>query len=134
MWAQYSTGGKAISVQSAYATLRECLGDSVYGIGLIKYIDYEAEQIPSHRPLFSRFMRKRRSVEHEKELRALIYNTGEIPDYGVWRPIDLNALIDRIHVAPTSPKWYVSVVQGVAARYGLNTPVFRSSLDSDPIF
>jgi len=75
MWRLYLNNDEGIAIQSTYQKFVEALADyedfEVY-IGKIKYIDYEKEAIPMGNTL-SPFLYKRKSFEHEDELRSLIW-------------------------------------------------------------
>ena len=158
MWKLYSHSNEAVAIQSTYATLVDCLPDkrSTYA-GVVKYADYESEFIPSD-DSFSPVMHKRRSFEHERELRIVWQDlpirehapprprprediaSGFIPvgeanrEAGRYVPVDMQKLIRRVLVAPTSPPWFHEVVQSVARRFDLATDVSQSSLDASPLF
>jgi hypothetical protein len=42
-------------------------------------------------------------------------------------------LIERIHVAPTTPTWFRELVRAVLEKYGVKKEVRQSSLDDDPV-
>jgi len=81
--------------------------------------------------------------ERERELRATIdvedddettwvgHTVGSI---GRTVPVRLEDLVERIHVAPTSPSWFADLVRSVMSKYGLDKPVVMSSLDEKPVF
>jgi hypothetical protein len=87
MWKLYTEGPDAVCFQSTFACLRDCLGDSVKGIGMVNYIDYAFDAMKNDQPFYSRFLHRPKWFEHERELRALIYNLdGDISTTGEWRP------------------------------------------------
>jgi hypothetical protein len=134
MWRLYAKRNEAISVQATYESLRQCLDQEVK-IGQIRYIDYELEHMDNTHPFYSPTLHKRKSFEHEKEIRALIYNSDTDPaSIGVWKKVNLGKLIDKIYVAPTSSTWFRKLVEKLAIRYTLNKPVVQSCLNHDPIF
>lgn len=152
MWHLYAPSGQGVAVQSTYQRLREQLPDDVY-IGKVKYIDYQRDHVDLTNS-FSPFLHKRASFSHERELRAihsktpshkrLNPTTGEQEkiaahdihnsDAGKSFSVDLNALIERIHISPIAQPWYVALVRAVAERYGLRTDIRQSDLDAQPIF
>jgi hypothetical protein len=144
MWKLYLKSNEGIAIRSNFERLRNSLKDKkndIY-IGKVKYIDYEKETVPEG-PLLC-FMHKRKSFKHEAELRAIIQQ--KIPAVGVSKrskrplnnglyvPVDLDILITRIYVAPTSPKWLVHLVESITNQYGLNKKVLQSDLDKEPFF
>jgi hypothetical protein len=54
---------------------------------------------------------KRKSFEHERELRAVVMLPE--PGKGVGIPYDMNTLIARIHIAPLARPYYVDAVRYV---------------------
>jgi hypothetical protein len=79
MWKLYVKNNEGIAIQSTYQNLRDCFKDVLEEIhlGPVNYIDYSLEGFfnPEH-PLNESFLRpfvyKRRSFEHEREVRALV--------------------------------------------------------------
>lgn len=92
MWKLYSVNTtNAVAIQTTCQRLYKALGEDPYiDIGKVKYIDYRKQ--------FSNvgmgaFWYKRKSFEHEREMRVIIRNyenTGK----GISRSIDLDTLID----------------------------------------
>lgn len=144
MWHLYSKSDDAVAIHSRYSVLRECLPPDIY-ISTVQYIDYATEEIPDSN-VFYPYLHKRRSYSHERELRAIRWETdpwataGEInmdqvpADSGQWIRVDLNRLIAEVRVAPQSETWFRELVQSVSERYALNKSVIRSSLADEPFF
>lgn len=135
MWRIYGGSQPAVCVQSTYGRLRECLPD--VDICRVRYIDYRVQPVPeSH--LILPLLHKRRSFEHERELRAFL-SPGRLhigtreADKGYWRTVDLQRLVQRVYVAPAAPSWFAQLVVKVLARYGLPVPVLHSALDDAPL-
>ncbi len=144
MWKLYTKSNESIALRSTYKWLRSVLPQYVE-IGMVNYIDYDHEYIPV-RNVFSPFIYKRKSFEHERELRALLWlldpAAGYLPAIGPlppppvkgrWQTVDLNTLIESVYVSPTSPDWFLNLVEKVSSRHGLAKPL-RSRLDEDPLF
>lgn len=130
-------------------------------LGTIHYIDYDVEpMIPGHWPDGSPIpltqfpdlvplKYKRKSFEHEKELRAIIWNmplleSGEdenkygprlVPNLAAGQIVrlSLDDLIENVYVAPTAPPYFHKVVASVTSLYGLEREPIRSSLADDPL-
>jgi hypothetical protein len=118
----------------------------------VKYIDFASEgEIIFYDDLYGPFMRKRKSYEHENELRAVISKipgaaAGETnvwlrrernadePEFCPHVPVDLATLIEEIRVPPTAPAWFLELVKSVSEKYELNKLVRRSNLDTDPVW
>lgn len=147
MWRLYLTSKEGIAIETTFAQLKETfseVAEDVF-IGWITYIDYNKENIPANN-LLHPMMTKRKSFEHEKEVRAVIWrglkgsihmmNTNEPEAWNYpGEPIQVNidTLIKAVHIAPGSPRWFLDVVQNVAPKYGLVKSVEYSELDKAPI-
>jgi len=133
MWELYLKSGEGVAIQSTVTNMIVSFNntfDRVY-IGEIEYVDYEHYEIDSGN-IFSPAMHKRKSYEHEKELRALILNAENVS--GKLVSTDLNVLIDRVYVAPNSKRWYYELVKKTVIRYGLDKEVINSILDQTPLY
>jgi len=97
---------------------------------------------------FYPFIYKRKSFEHEHELRAVISASPlvEKPEGGAYHlrelknlesgrlvRVSLEDLIEGVYVAPTAPTWFRKVVQAVTRKYGLAHKTSHSSLDEAPL-
>jgi len=142
MWSLYIKSDCGIAIQSTFDKLTGSFDGysekSVY-TGLVHYRDYDIDKIPVTFP-FTAAMYKRRSFEHEKEVRALIINkekgvklTTEPMFEGLSVPVDLDTLIERIYVAPQVGDWAYELVKNIASKYGINKPICHSSLDDVPL-
>lgn len=88
-------------------------------------------------PIYS----KRKSFEHEKELRitSLILqedtnlNNGEKVDY-LEIPVDLNILIEDVFISPNAPAWFRKTIEETMDQLGLNKSVYISSLLTPPVY
>ncbi len=146
MWKLYLKSNEGIAIQSTFSRLRDCFGNEtpdIY-IGRVRYIDYSKDVI-SKDNFFNPFLRKRKSFEHERELRAIVFAYDKIEDgmpnlpstafhTGMPMLVDLDKLIDRIYLAPTSPKWLYELVKSVTQKYGVKKEVFQSNLRKRPLF
>jgi hypothetical protein len=99
----------------------------------------------------SPFLHKRRSFEHENELRAIIMkypiNTEEYsldlnnwvtsPDVfgnGEYLDIDVQTLVERVYVSPLSSDWFRHLVNDIMIKYQLRRKAFKSNLDESPVY
>lgn len=152
MWQLYAPSGQGVAIQTTYQKLRDELPDDVY-FGEVRYICYKNDQIDLSNG-FSPFMHKRESFRHERELRAIhskspthkrtnpgngqdeqiaahnIHNSESGKNFGV----DLNKLVERIHVSPVAQGWYTDLIRSIAKRYALRVEIKQSDLDEQPIF
>ncbi len=139
MWYQYAKTNEAIAIRSTFQKLDDLL-DSDCLLGVIKYIDYEHDWLPEGNLLFP-FVHKRLSFAHEQEIRVVVQDNPNLPNFvkeirpdGIWKKLDLSLLIEEIYVAPTSPTWFHELVEKVISKYELNKPVIQSTLDKEPFF
>jgi hypothetical protein len=148
MWRLYLKNNEGIAIQPNYSRLVQQflpLKEEIYA-GVVRYIDYEKDHISDEHTTFDSFIFKRKSFEHEMELRALIQRPPPTTSDRKWRldvdvikegirvPVNLESLLGSIHVAPGSPSWFVELVKSVTARYAVNVPVVQSSLETDPMY
>jgi len=127
----------------AYNQLKKSIiDDEKVFIGKVKYIDYKTGFIDQQN-VFSAFMHKRKSFEHEKEIRAIVskYPPGGLEDPpketildGIPIKVNIELLIQKIHVAPNAPTWFSDLVKGAVKRYGCDFEVIHSQMDSSPLF
>jgi hypothetical protein len=143
MWRLYSLADEAICVQSTFNRLANALPDYA-NAGEVSYLDYEMQTIADGN-VFNFIMAKRRSFEHEHELRAVIWERSsaelggnEIRNratpVGITVPVDLSQLTEAVYISPTSPAWFAEVVQQMLETQKLNVPVTQSSLARTPVF
>ena len=149
MWELYRRSNDGIAIQSTITSLMSSFkgkGYEIY-IGKVKYIDYgkevmiggldEGERYP--------FFHKRKSFEHEQELRLIVQDFKSAKGKsvmeskpprreGIYVPVYLDLLIERICIAPTSPRWLFELVNSVSKKYGLNKEVIPSFLDEKPLY
>lgn len=144
MWRLNLKSDEGIAVQSTYAKLKKSLIDDekIY-LGKVNYIDYDTEYIDA-RNILGPFVHKRKSFEHEQEVRALVLKwptskdsidfTKETIEHGLQIKIDIETLIECIYVAPSAPAWFADLVKAVIKRYGYNFEIDHSKLNENPVF
>lgn len=146
MWKLYLKNDDGVAIQSTFNRLTKCFnGFTKYDIyiGKIKYIDYEMEMVPEGFTFYP-FLYKRKSFEHEQELRALIQKypiknkkldySFDLFDRGEYIPVDLGNLIEKIYVSPTSPTWFKELVSSITNKFNLKKEVLQSILSEDPVY
>ncbi|MEO6421320.1 MAG: hypothetical protein ABIR84_01165 [Candidatus Nitrotoga sp.] len=145
LWKLYFKNDEGIAIQSTYRKLRDSFtDDEKVFLGVVKYIDYEKEGINTNS--FSSFVHKRKSFEHEREVRALveklpISESGcgydyrkETISHGVKVRVDVEQLIEKIYLAPGTPSWLANLVKSIAKQYKYTFEVEHSKLDQRPFF
>ncbi len=142
MWKLYCTTNESIAIQTSYATLRKALPDKVF-IGTVNYIDYEKDWLPEGNAFWP-FVHKRKSFEHEHELRAII---SDLPasdksisveksnsQRGESVSIDPGELIESVHISPAAPAWFADLVINLTQKYGYSFGVSQSELSKTPVY
>ena len=147
MWRLYLKSNEGIAIQSTYGKLISSLSnceEDVF-VGIVRYVDYDQQWMPEGN-MFYPFLHKRKSFEHEKELRAMIARfpvlktnerldvAGDTIAKGIEVPCDISELVQEVYVAPSAPGWFASLVELVVRRYDLQVKVTQSSLDQAPVY
>ena len=145
LWKLYLKSNEGIAIQSTFSRLKRSLKDEDHDIyiGKVKYIDFDTDWMPEGNTFYP-FVHKRKSFEHEHELRAVIQKVPSkdgktdlskpLFDDGIYVAVDLKSLIERIYVAPTCPAWLFELTKSVTKKYGLDKKVYQSSLDDVPVY
>ena len=147
MWRLYLKSDEGVAIRSTFRrladSLKVCVDHKVY-IGKVKYIDYETDWLPEGNTFYP-FLHKRRSFEHERELRAVIQKLPIVegvgidlaqpsPDAGAYVPVDVDLLLETVFVSPAAPPWFHELVSSVVGKYGFSKEVRRSKLGEDPVY
>lgn len=143
MWKLYLQSNEGIAIQSTFSKLRTALTESelIVLIGKVNYIDYDKEVINPFNG-FNSFLHKRKSFEHERELRVILWDKMktnkdliDLSDQtGCRIKVSLEELIQNIYVSPNSPLWFTNLVQEITLKYGISRKVINSRLNDTPIF
>ncbi|WP_339103198.1 DUF2971 domain-containing protein [Haloterrigena salinisoli] len=123
--------------------------EKIFTIGAVRYIDYDEHWIPEGN-MYSPLFHKRLSYQHEKEFRIATSRFFELLEQaeggvntidevnlpvGMYMEVDVEELIENIHVSPTAPDWFLELIEDVLSKYSIDTEcVTRSSLVEDPVF
>jgi hypothetical protein len=136
MWNLYAARHDSICIQSTFRKLQRSLSAHVF-LGTVEYIDYNKEYI-SIEDAFQYIVHKRKSFEHERELRAVIWRIKSedrfkiIEDRGMLVPVQLDKLIERIYINPNADPLLRDVVNGLKSSYSLTAPVHKSNVNDSP--
>lgn len=139
MWAQYGSTGRGVAVKTTGARMKAALGGPhrVVAAG-VQYVDYSVEQGIKYVDSSDPYRYKRRSFEHEREVRLVVQlvkgpldGTVDTPG-NVRQSVDLDGLIDSIHVAPTTDHAALEAIRGACAIY-TPAPVLKSGLDDEAV-
>lgn len=146
-WRLYGKQNHAIAIQTTYTKLRAALPDCFY-IGQVNYLDHQTYMTDEREGFFS-VMCKRKSFEHERELRVCYVDSYEFQqdskDPKVFFleantrlfetvPVDLQTLIDTVRIAPDAPAWFVELTKDTLIRFGYNLPVCQSKFNESPFY
>jgi hypothetical protein len=147
MWDLYLREPPGVAIRSTFRRLADSFSSlkSDILIGKVRYIDHLNEAMPPGTLKegfngLAAYMCKRKSFQHEAELRALAIvqeQPGNIESFlgdgGLYIPVNLDGLIEEIVVSPKAPKWFLGLVVSVAKQYKLEKPVRRSTADEYPV-
>ncbi|MDH0863236.1 DUF2971 domain-containing protein [Mitsuaria sp. GD03876] len=143
MWRIFLKSNDGVAIRTTVSSLKEQLRRTYLHVefGRVRYIDY-SEDFISHLRTFYPYFHKRKDFEHEKEVRAVVWNmpsgTHQIrvePGSKVFS-IDVNPveLIHSIVIAPKADSWFKQLVEKVVKnRYGLNCEITSSKVDTAPV-
>ena len=145
MWKLYSREYDGIAVKTDFKSFAESLAceDQVY-VGRIEYIDYDRAFIPEAN-FFNPYLYKRKSFEHEKEVRAIVLEpppsqggsrdlSNAVYQIGKYCEVNVASMIKEVVLAPYAEDWFVELVGSISELYGLKAPVRKSSLSDAPVF
>lgn len=127
MWDLYQNSGYGIAIQSTFNRLENSLiGYPEIYISEVKYIDYKKNSIQDDHTLIP-FLYKRKSFEHEKEIRAIIqgFSTNE---NGIYVETDIHNLVENIYISPLTPEWVVDIIKSITLKYGYEFNIKKSQL------
>jgi hypothetical protein len=143
MWALYGKSECAVALTTTVGqladTLRGVETEHDISIERVEYVKHWSDPKLDVSPDYARiFAYKTKAYEYEKEVRVIIDRTGhdhmpEIAHTGLVVPIDATRLVRSIVIAPDAPTWFEKLVRQSALRYGVQAPVRRSKLATDPI-
>lgn len=131
MWRLYSSFlPNAVAVRSTHDALHRSLGrNPAIKIGRVRYIDLNKE----YAGVNDAYWRKRRSFEHEREVRAVLVDISH-RDVGKLVSCDVETLIKNVFVSPEAPSWFRSLVNDVNRKFGVGVEVSDSAFNEEPFF
>jgi hypothetical protein len=141
MWKLYLKSDEGIAIVSTPRKLIDGIRNAPFlvFVGSVEYVDFD--NYPSFNNVFSPVTRKRKSFQHENELRLVAIEekdgrwSGEaFKGNGVSIKVDLPQLIEAIYVSPTAEDWFKRLVEQVSRRFNLTCDIRRSSLAERPLW
>lgn len=133
MWQLYLKSNEGIAIQSNYERFKASFKDAKEDvfIGIVKYIT-EEKDIIDWTNIINYALHKRKSYEHEKEIRAVVCSYSD--NGGGLVKIDLEILIEKIFIAPRSSPWIYELIKKIVERYGLKIQVEQSKIYKGPLY
>jgi len=151
MWDLYSHRYTGIAIQSNFKSLSESFKhnkDDVIWIGKVKYIYFNKECMDEWN-VYEAFIIKRKSFEHEHELRAVTclpevgfgkpilgesdklrerisptpkrkLDSAQLTDSGKYVHINLDALIEQVYVSPLAKPWFTEIVKSLLTKFNIS--------------
>lgn len=143
MWKSFANH-EGIAIRSTVERLKGSLRDEPkqIHIGTVDYVDYglrhqgQPNRFATHN-VFIPLLHKRRSFEHEREIRAItcdFFNAEDPASKGLDLAVDVKLLIDSVFVAPESKPHFQALVQKLTGSLGFNFPILRSSMSDEALF
>lgn len=120
----------AVAIKTTSDSLYKSLGRSPeIKIGRVQYIDLSKQ----YAGVNNAYWRKRKSFEHEREVRALFTDFSH-REAGKLIDCNVELLIEAVYVSPQAPGWFSSLVNEVNRKFDLRVKVSGSEFDEDPFF
>lgn len=109
----------------------------------MRYVDYERDWIDEGNT-FAPIVHKRKSFEHEREVRAIAArlpgsDENQVIDWnipsppGIAVPVNVEDFVDEIRIAPDAPG-FRDAVEGVTRKYGVTCEIKKSPLGGEAVF
>lgn len=140
MWAQYGATGRGAAIMTTGAQLKAALlGPHRVVAAEVRYVDYGVDQSIKYQDSSDPYRFKRRSFEHEREVRLVVQLLAGPPDDSVDTPeglrqsVDNSKLINEIRVSPKTDDSTLAAIRDVCSHYTA-APVSRSELDDEAIY
>lgn len=142
MWKLYTAHQpEGVAIQTTYGALKNAVDDEDVKIGRISYEDFDMAFMPED----SYGWYKRKSFEHEREVRLLVepdddtqeelakgYKKGH--SYTLTVQVDLETLIENVYVSPYAHQWFHNLVGREMKLNGLEKPVVYSKMNEQALF
>jgi hypothetical protein len=91
-----------VAVRTTFGDLKLAFNDDLsVKLGRVKYVDFRSQFVGINDSVF----RKRKSLQHEQEVRVVIRDRSENETLGLARPVDLDKLIKEVVISPFAPAW-----------------------------
>lgn len=141
LWDSYAARA-GLAIKSTCGQLKSAIEcEDQFYVGEVSYRDYSRDGSDLMPSAFIGALLKRKSFEHEREVRVLIWNPAQMQEYGkkesdlspeaAGRSIHVNlpTLIDAVYLSPTSPSWLLPYVRTLLSKFDVQgCEVIRSQL------
>ena len=135
LWEQYIEATEGVAISTSVERLKRSLEDTPMELtfGEVKYINYETERIPDG--ILPTFYHKRKSFQHENEYRiSFLPESEDSTPVGEYINVDVDTLIDKLYLAPTTQNWFSDQVKEVLETYNVDCELVQSDINSDPVY
>jgi hypothetical protein len=133
LWQLYGGYSYCVAIRTSVGKLRNALHDYMsMAIGRVRYINLATEEVTMEAAAF----RKRASLAHEREVRAVMYRPGmgTVVKDGLRMPVDLQQIIESVVVSANAAKWFMPLVRSVVKQYGIKVCVIKSESADEPFY
>jgi hypothetical protein len=123
MWGRYAPGHDSVSIQTSFSKLQQLLPNPCF-LGGVNYIDFDTQIIDVTNSLNAIVHKEGKHVD-DREIRAVVWGTAAaenftaVGEYGIAVPIDLTALIERLHLHPSSTPGHHRSIEDLLRQHGL---------------
>jgi hypothetical protein len=148
MWKLYLQSNEGIAIRTTYENLKDSIQPDfehpIY-LGKVNYLNYKTDHIPSV-DMLAPFIHKQIAFKYENEIRVviIIYPKDDkvINDFskpspmqnGLYVPVNIDTVIERIYLAPSTLGWFSDLVSEICSKYGISKPIIPSELDELPVY
>jgi hypothetical protein len=145
MWRLYIKSHEGVAIETNIPSFKKSFADYKRHvlIGKVIYKDYFKDIYYDGDDIgdggwntFLPYIHKRNNFEYEQEYRAIVWVHGkdffeEQTDEGIFVPVNLDILINKIYVSPSCPDWYFNLVKDTLKQFNINKEVLRSEMDDE---
>lgn len=121
MWSLYSSHG--VAIKSTVKRLINAVGSTreEVRIGAVQYVDFHAPKMKEAERCLFEVVVKRKSFDHEKELRAITFDLDVMngKKRGKFVDVDVSELIETVYISPIVEDWIKDIVGQELKVHGL---------------
>lgn len=111
LWKIYTSQGQGIAIETTEDKLEQSLTfHRKIILDKVRYEDFDIAPIEQGHEHYGGFI-KRKAFEYEKEFRAMVLLNEEDYKKGCFVETDLNILVEKIHISPLMPKYFLDSVK-----------------------